>query len=1683
MKTKPIPTSAKIVGAALFAAMLIGAMAFFVKVFSAAPYRAPVVLDRHYDRSAMQEALAPAAVQARYDEIHALGSRGPGQPGLDKAADLIEKAFRDAGLEVFSQRVDIPYPLTDGGCGVLALGSGEQAQTLDVWPFKPNYAQPVATPAGGVRGTLFLASEENVRAETNFTDKIAVIDMSKPLFQQLGTNPGQYRELGFRAVVVTHAEGLERVPWQDLVSTMVIDMMPVNFVRVAAGPEILGHIGEEAVLTAHSRWVDTRTRNIVGVLRAAEKTDKALVIPFTYDAASLLPDHADGPVQALQTALALQILKGILPHRDALKRDVVFLALTGVSQQLYGSSRLLSTIGAYGKGDAMRLRIEGEIAENENRIRLLKEIQSLLDDPAFAADPAATEAKVKTLAPDVRKFLAARAGAVMRRSVFNQAEVLLQAEIAFKRNPSDLTSAEYHAFRREKKRYDDLNNLSALPLARALQRPLASQASFELADGTPAVLRDALASHVDHLLAYHAARAKMLEEDRALQRLFAPYASFTGVSPHLHPSIPVAGSASDAESVSYAVGDFDNSNANTGEAASLFYAMMNDSLYTLGLQDKVNLVKTVGTRPYGGTLGGVPFDSTPWGVVSRPVFSVCSPNTSSPTYLHPFSQPAYTNLASIEGSMQVLGETVIAAGRGYGNFPRLPFVSTYAYHGNVYASGIGNATVPNYAMANTLVTAQDQKPYLFTDPYGYYSAPFLTMPSTGWGRWRGPESFHFNPDGLIDYVKDYGTTAQRIYASKSMPASGVPVNLILYRASPVTILDTVNPQSMKAFTGISFISRSGLAAFGSTCPYRGPAGLMDFLPPSAYFFLTLKAGAPGNDLVATIRAFCLGVLHNDEPHYTPTENEIDGAGYLAQDTEFFPDITREAATSMAWLAEKRLDLQKRYGMADEMTLDLDRDANAIVDDDTANSARRPLLERLRNLRQALSYLILNHPVIRGSVSEAVWGILWYMGLLVPFIFFFEKLVFGFTDIRRQLLAEGAIFLVVFALLRILHPAFHMIRSSAMILLGFIIILIVGSVTIVLSGKFQENIDALRRAQGGVKGAHVNKTGIIMTAFMLGLNNMHRRKVRTGLTCATLVLMTFVMICFTSVQSNIVEKESAIGRAAYQGILVREKQFRPIADAEISALSATYGEQHTVNVRYSYVGLIDRWSGLTKTPNFEIVAGEGDAAILRTAKAALSFSPTEPLRNSIRLLATNGWFTAEQALLTEGPYPIIISDDTAEQLGIFPDDVNKAPVPVLLNGASYLVWNIFDSADFMNVTDVDGENLLPFDIEGITNPQMVGHVILAEETDPRVQPTDLIFGLHNKLPHVEALMRRATSVVVDMGAAPYQKARAEINAYLVQTGRDCCYGLDGTAFNGRRARSRSMAGLADLLIPLIIAALTVLNTMKGSVYERRDEIFVYNAVGIAPRYIFFIFVAEALVYSVVGAVLGYILSQGTGRVLTALNMTGGMNMNFTSVTTIYASLAIAAATLASTYFPAKSAMEIAKPADNAGWSLPKPDADDRIVFMLPFTFTHYDRIAVLAFFYKYFENHGEGSAGPFFSGIPVLKVADHTDPLADGAYIPALEVQVWLKPFDLGVSQKITIELGTDPETKEYISKMILERVTGTRDAWLRLNGPLVALIRQHFLHWRAVPQDQKAELFAEAQALLRETELGEEPQA
>ncbi len=1645
-----------------YALLTWGAMIAFLRIFSPTEHVPLKPFDRAYDRSAMQAAMTPESVRNALDDIEAMGSRSPGQPGHAEAMRWLQSRYRNAGLDVFEQEIDSVHPLASR----VEILADDRPLPLKAWPAPPNHVQPMVTPPEGLQGELMLITEKQVRNTLDFSDKIALVDLSRPLFRELGLSPGRFYELGFQALIVTHSNGVERIPWKRLTDLRM--NLPLNYVRLVAGHEILAQVGQRVRLHVESAYRNIATTNLVAVMRApGAKSRGALVVPVSYDGFTLLPDCNYSTLQALQMALQQRMLEGMLPHREALSRDVVMVATSGDYTAQNSINRLLATVGAYDAREAVGERLAKERHDNDLRLATIARLLQCLEDERFGRDRDRSTEMLRQLPPDDKTFFDEQFRYMMRRRVFDAAEPLLQARIRFERHPEDLESEAYKAFRAAKDRYDRLNTLSSLTLPRYLER----KEERDTLDP-----RAAIRVRLEALERHHQSLERRLEQETALYDLFRGYEEMIVMAPALTPSVTGEG----REMLGFTGG----SGIVHAEAADTFRRLLQDAALALDLQEHIELDfrgLQHGTA-MASVLAGMPIHAQPWSQLSYPAFSVISPRGDYGDFFNPLPLSAATNLSAIAGSMQVLGEAALASARGYGRFQRLPRCSPYQLRGMVYASGVGNSVVPNYPMAGALICSQEtesrygrisagfqRKPLFFTDPYGQYFQPLLSVGTFfGWSDQTPLAAAWYDEQGLIRYFKDEGRNAQNMYKSRTMVYDGTPVHLVLYRGTPVAILNRVNPQSMRAFTDAEFLNSSGLVPFVSTSKFVSEDGLLDFVPPDERFYVTLKAGSPENEQVSIIRAFCLG---SPDPDFVPDpEVEIDGPGFLAQDWPVLRNLAAEASASMAFISGKRLALQERYGMVDEMTATFhSRAMEALAE---AGVATRALLARLRDYRQAMSYLILNHPVIRGSISEAVWGILWYMGLLVPFIFFFEKLVFGFPDIRKQLAAQSVIFLVVFALLRWLHPAFQMIRSSLMILLGFVIILIAGGITIVLSTKFRENLDALRTAQGAVKGAEINKAGVMVTAFMLGLNNMHKRKVRTGLTCATLVLMTFVMISFTSVQSNIVDRTRAVGKAPYQGLLVREPRFMPIGSSEISALNSRYGEMFTVNERVAIAGVYNGSLGRGVTPDLEVVADDDGRQTRQIARTALLLRHTEPLRHSIRLHSTNGWFTTRQALRPAGTTaPVMLSDTMAEALGITADQVDAGAVQVRVNGILYDVHNIFDAISLEQATDLDGDNLLPYDAEALVSPQISGGSLLADRDDPRVPAALTLITLPDSLAVPSRGAARTLSAAIDMGMTVFARARQEITSYLEQTGRETSYGLDGMAYIGRRTREQSLGGLIDLLIPLVIAALTVLNTMKGSVYERRDEIFVYNAVGIAPRYIFFMFVAEALVYAVVGSLLGYILSQGIGRVLTTLNWTGGMNMNFTSLSTVYASLAIAAATLLSTWFPARSAMEIAKPADNAGWSLPESE-NDELSFELPFTFNHFDRIAVLGFFHQYFMNLGEGSAGPFFAGPPRLLVREKSSPSGKGIPVPAIEVQIWLKPFDLGVSQWVEIDLDTDAATGEYISRMSLRRITGTREAWMRLNKPLVALIRRHFLHWRAVTENHKRDLHAEARRML-----------
>jgi len=1653
----------------LFLALAAGCVLGFLRLF--APKEPLPVLPpfEAYDRGRMRSAMAVNQVQAELDTVLNCGSRFVGQKGCRAVEQLLRTTMTGAGLEILDQTIRSAAPHTLER--QILAANGQPLAGVEVYPFWPNHFQPMLTPTNGLTGELVLATDELLLTRPSFTNCIAVVDLANPP-KDYGASWTRYAQIGFQAIIVSHQDGLAAWKWTS--SLGMVAASPVNFVRLAASERIFEHLGETVTLRVRTEWRDTDNTSLVGRLRAPGHADEAVVIAANYDAPSYLPDLAPGAVPAVAVAAQLALIKGLAPYRNELKRDVIVLATTGNALAYDGIARFLATLGPGSDPDATRVRLEGEQKTQRAALLRLRALLKCFDDATFFVDAERTAQRLDQLPTDQREVLTVELRYVLNTILLERSEQQMTANVAFlQTGHPEVAGPEFRAFITAKQRYDEALAIAGFPPAKLL---VTGRRFSEQVD-----LRARWQQRLADLRDYESWRVEQSETALRLNRLFRSYRRFVVLSADL---TPARTALTDRERFTFFMGD------NVESTGYLQHPVINDLLQSMyqraGLKAGLEydpLAPSHHSNVIAPKLGGLPTDAAIWNGLSYPAFTLVNTDRaeSYQQWGSPCVAPFMRDLSSLRYSLAALGDTALSLAFGNGSFLPPKKALVHSFGGCAYVANVGQSIVPNYPLAGALfgcklgnnadgAMGRLSQTLSFTDPYGRYWLPDWSQSVSGGGPYS-PEIVGFGPDGLIRFVKDQGKQGQAVYQSMElnlMTASPDTVNVVVFRAAPVTLLDLINPQTLQDYAAVEFITRDGLAPLGRFNSFQGGGAITTFIEPDQFFYVKLKAGSPENPLVQTTRAFALG---SGEGRYKlDPKKEIDGLGFLALATPLLQDLPVRVARSMLDVNGRRLALQERYHMADARARTFQQKALQLLDETTQPNL--PARDRLLVGRDAVTYATLNHPVLRESIFEAVVGILWYLGLLVPFVFFFEKLAFGFPDIRKQLLAQAILFLVVFALLKLLHPAFAMIRSSMMILLGFVIMLISGGITVLFSGKFQENLEELRKRQAKVSAAEVNTLGVIGTAFMLGLNNMHRRKVRTGLTCATLVLMTFAMICFTSLHSRLVDTALPIGKAPFQGFLIKPDDFLPLTSGELFALQTKYGQHYQVSSRSLFVGT-RTWEQMQFNPEFEIVhaPAAGHATKFRF-QSMLIFSPEEPLQNRIKLTTTNGWFTVAQLRQTDGPAPVIIPDTMARALGVTVDQVNRGGVTTTINGKSFRVHGIFDAESFGSLRDLDGRNLLPFDIEGMVSVRMTPQSqVLAGDNDPRISPEKVVLTVKDPGVAVPNGNLRLVSATVALPGQPYKSAKAVVDQYLEQSGKPVYYGLGAVTYLGRRTRETSLAGLLGVVIPLIIAALTVLNTMRGSVYERKDEILVYNAVGIAPRYVFFIFFAEAFVYAVVGSVLGYILSQGIGLALTALGWTGGMNMTFTSLTTIFASLAIATAVFISTWFPARSAMRIATPADDLGWKLPEPTGDT-MSFALPFTFDWHDRVAVLSFFHRYFLDHGEGSAGKFFAGQPQLGVSGQTDALADGAYIPQVKTTIWLKPFDLGVSQDIIVELPTDTETREYIARITLTRLSGTREAWIRLNQGFVMLVRQHFLHWRAVTPAERAEMFTESERLL-----------
>jgi len=415
------------------------------------------------------------------------------------------------------------------------------------------------------------------------------------------------------------------------------------------------------------------------------------------------------------------------------------------------------------------------------------------------------------------------------------------------------------------------------------------------------------------------------------------------------------------------------------------------------------------------------------------------------------------------------------------------------------------------------------------------------------------------------------------------------------------------------------------------------------------------------------------------------------------------------------------------------------------------------------------------------------------------------------------------------------------------------------------------------------------------------------------------------------------------------------------------------------------------------------------------------------------------------------------------------EMGKAQIRVF--GELFTVIGVLDSKRMKDLKDLDDEIMTPADF-AVTGGQAVQEMAEEEQREKQgledtkvvikpfvhLEPANVLIIPYHTLRNIgSGNPLQSVAIRFDEGV----NERAEIEEFLSR--------LAVTLFAGIKEQGdeyikvsiysslgmTSFSGMGNLFVPILIASLIVLNTMMGSVYERFREIGVYSSVGLAPAHIAWLFIAESCVYSVLGVVAGYLTGQVIAKLLIELNLLAGFTLNYSSLSAVTSCILVMAVVMLSSVYPARKASEMAVPDVTRKWKLPPPDGDEWN-FEFPFTVSGHEVLGLSVFLIGYFDSYSEESIGTFYTDGAGL---DRSDSEHGEAY--NIDMNIWLAPFDLGVSQHVVFRATPEAEHNIYAITLQIRRLSGEDASWRRVNQRFMNVIRKQFLIWRTVDSEAK----------------------
>jgi hypothetical protein len=317
--------------------------------------------------------------------------------------------------------------------------------------------------------------------------------------------------------------------------------------------------------------------------------------------------------------------------------------------------------------------------------------------------------------------------------------------------------------------------------------------------------------------------------------------------------------------------------------------------------------------------------------------------------------------------------------------------------------------------------------------------------------------------------------------------------------------------------------------------------------------------------------------------------------------------------------------------------------------------------------------------VERTQKDVLFGVLFYIALFVPFAFCMERFVFSYSNIHKRILAFLSILLLLIAIIYHVHPAFELAYSPTVVILAFFIMGLSLIVTLIIFFRFEEEMVLLQQRAKHIKHTEISPWKAFAAAFFLGVSNLRRRRLRTVLTCVTLIILTFTIMSFTSVKS--IRRHARLeysSDASYQGFLLKNVNWADLPAEALNTISLTFGSRHLMAPRV-WLEAEDRTRSTLIPIRFN--------GRLYEARGLVGLSAAEAGVTGLDKILVNGrWFQENER------YPILLPERVAINLGIEPGLSQK--VFVELWGIPFEVIGIFSGKNFQEHSDLDGEPLTP-----------------------------------------------------------------------------------------------------------------------------------------------------------------------------------------------------------------------------------------------------------------------------------------------------------------------------------------------------------------------------------------------------